>query len=162
MFYIQELNKYKIKFNPLIINDIKNEVFVKIPLWFSIPIQANVLVTIGKSQIELMPMKNENLEAHILHINRKMSFSPQLNQSITFGRDPNCTIAFEKDNTISKQNTIIYYDVIRSSWMIKDGTENKPSSNGSWILGHASFQIYSEMEIVIGNNKLKFVKYEKS
>jgi hypothetical protein len=48
------------------------------------------------------------------------------------GRDSKCNINFPGDKSFSKTQLSIKYDSLSKSWILKDGIDNKPSTNGTW------------------------------
>lgn len=51
---------------------------------------------------------------------------------VTIGRDSKCNIYFNGDKAFSKIQTTFFYDKDLKVWKIKDGQEDKPSTNGTW------------------------------
>lgn len=51
---------------------------------------------------------------------------------ITIGRDSKCNIIFNGDKAFSKIQTTFIYDKDLKVWRIKDGNQDKPSTNGTW------------------------------
>ena len=50
------------------------------------------------------------------------------------GRDSKCTIPFPGDKSFSKTQLTIKYDNTLKTWILKDGFEDKPSTNGTWYI----------------------------
>jgi len=48
------------------------------------------------------------------------------------GRSPNCDIRIE-DELLSKMQATVVYDSKIGMWVIIDGFEGKPSTNGTWL-----------------------------
>lgn len=51
---------------------------------------------------------------------------------VSIGRDSKCSIFFSGDKAFSKVQTTFIYDIDLKFWRIKDGSEDKPSTNGTW------------------------------
>lgn len=51
---------------------------------------------------------------------------------ITIGRDSKCNVFFNGDKAFSKIQTTFIYDKDLKVWRIKDGSQDKPSTNGTW------------------------------
>lgn len=51
---------------------------------------------------------------------------------VTIGRDSKCNINFNGDKAFSKIQTTFTYDKDLKVWTIKDGSQDKPSTNGTW------------------------------
>jgi hypothetical protein len=51
---------------------------------------------------------------------------------ITIGRHKSCKLVLDHDNTLSRINTLIYYHKGLDKWIVKDGHDGVPSTNGTW------------------------------
>ena len=51
---------------------------------------------------------------------------------VTIGRDSKCNIYFNGDKAFSKIQTTFIFDKDMKVWKIKDGSEDKSSTNGTW------------------------------
>lgn len=92
------------------------------------------LIKIPKIRIELRRAESSKTEEFLFSIN---------DFKITIGRSSICDIQCF-DQSISKVHTTIFYCTSSRKWIILDGHENKPSSNGNWILVHT--QLSCELE----------------
>jgi hypothetical protein len=59
---------------------------------------------------------------------------------IKIGRHNNCEICIE-DSTLSKYQAHIIY-VPEKGWVLVDGYESKPSTNGTWLYISEPFEVY--------------------
>ncbi len=59
---------------------------------------------------------------------------------VRIGRLNVCEITIE-DNSLSKFQSAITYDPARG-WMLQDGYEGRPSTNGTWLYLSDAFEIY--------------------
>lgn len=77
-------------------------------------------------KLEILRLANKNLP-------NSEKFTFDISQEIvTIGRDSKCNIYFNGDKAFSKIQTTFTYDRDMKCWKIKDGTEDKPSTNGTW------------------------------
>lgn len=68
---------------------------------------------------------------------------------ITIGRSHECSIAFKEGNLSRVQCRI---DFIDDKWIIKDGTGQKPSTNGTWLFAGEEEKIYDKMIFKAGQS----------
>lgn len=73
------------------------------------------------------------------------TFSIEYDRLITIGRDTQCTIPFADNRSLSKIHCSFYYNKKDKVWFLQDGAENKPSTNGVWMVPKKSFKIYDGM-----------------
>jgi hypothetical protein len=48
------------------------------------------------------------------------------------GRDNKCAISFPGDKSFSKIQLTIKYNNLTKTWILIDGIDDKPSTNGTW------------------------------
>lgn len=60
------------------------------------------------------------------------------------GRSPNCDIRVD-DELLSKMQATVYYDQIIESWVLEDGYDTKPSTNGTWLYLNEEMPVKSGM-----------------
>ena len=60
------------------------------------------------------------------------------------GRTPECDIRIN-DKLLSKSQASIAFQPDDSSWVLSDGCNNKPSTNGTWLYLNENFEMYSGM-----------------
>ena len=68
---------------------------------------------------------------------------------ITIGRDKKSTMSYPNDKSFSKVHATIYFNTEINEWEIKDGTEEKSSTNGVWVIPKHSLEIYDNMTFKI-------------
>ena len=75
---------------------------------------------------------------------------------ITFGRDSKCNFNINLNNISKIQTTffITSFAFEDNVWVIYDGGENNPSTNGTWIFLEDFFKIFDQMTFKAG--KLMF------
>jgi len=56
------------------------------------------------------------------------------------GRSPNCDIRID-DELLSKTQAHVYFDKNENAWVIMDGYQGKPSTNGTWLYVNEEHQI---------------------
>lgn len=65
-------------------------------------------------------------------------------KSIVIGRTPDCDIRIN-DKLLSKSQASIAFDPAHSSWILTDGFNNKPSTNGTWLYLNENFEMHTGM-----------------
>jgi len=93
------------------------------------------ILSISDYFFQLNPL-SEKLEIHRLAnkhlpVSEKYVFDSS-QEIVTIGRDSKCNIYFNGDKAFSKIQTTFVYDKDLKVWKIKDGTEDKTSTNGTW------------------------------
>ena len=78
-------------------------------------------------RLEINKLTNSELETA-----EKFVFYSVNQSTITIGRDSKCDISFIGDKSFSRIQTTIFFDKDLNIWRIKDGTNNNPSTNGTW------------------------------
>jgi pSer/pThr/pTyr-binding forkhead associated (FHA) protein len=73
---------------------------------------------------------------------------------IILGRGKDCKVRIES-TFLSKKHTTIEYNKEVRVWQIRDGDENKPSLNGTWLLLDTKHELKDENFIKIGNNVIR-------
>jgi len=58
---------------------------------------------------------------------------------------------------IAKVQATISYDSENKTWKLKDGSIEKPSTNGCWIYAIHSFEIHDNTIFQLGNSRFKIV-----
>lgn len=73
---------------------------------------------------------------------------------ITIGKGKNCDISFAEDKVLSRVHCTLCYD--RSNWIMKDGYNQKSSTNGTFLFCLKSFRIIDNMSIRILSSDIIF------
>ena len=123
-------------------------------------IKQKELISLGDTIFQITPIHNNFLE--IIHLekkkyntnNNKQIFEGKKNKIVTLGRSKVCDFSFPKDKSFSRIQTTIQFDDDNKNWNIVDGSENKCSTNGTWIFGTHSFLIKDEIMTEILNSKI--------
>jgi hypothetical protein len=84
--------------------------------------------------------------------NSKYLFDSNENDCVTIGRETKCTISFPNDKSFSKVHTTISYIPNKNYWLLKDGDNDKPSTNGTWIYASHSYEINDNTIFQFGNS----------
>ena len=66
------------------------------------------------------------------------------NKPIIIGRTPECDIRIN-DKLLSKSQASIAFAPDEASWVLTDGKDNKPSTNGTWLYLNENFSMHSGM-----------------
>ena len=81
---------------------------------------------------------------------------------ITIGRDKKCTMSYSSDKSFSKIHSTIYYNKSKEMWEIQDGTDEKTSTNGVWVIPKHSMEIFDNMNFkIMGCSKFVINLYNK-
>lgn len=75
------------------------------------------------------------------------------NNQITIGRSK-CSITVD-ENSLSKKHCTLYFCNERFCWIIKDGYDNKNSTNGTWLWVKHKLEINETTYIKITNSVIK-------
>ena len=145
--------------------------FIKLNVDYELVLKRREILSIGTSIFQFTPLDGDNLEINILamqnmshtinsnnsdeSIEPKRFFSGYNTPQITIGRNEECTYCFKNDKSYSRVQTTIRYE--DEHWVIRDGSKEKPSTNGTWVFGLHSFVIKDEMVVEVLNAKLRFV-----
>ena len=78
------------------------------------------------------------------------TFTPE-DSPIRIGRMTDCRIRFE-DTSLSRYHCALHYD---KTWMIYDGDQEKPSTNGTWLFAEQFFEIFDGMTFKVGETLLR-------
>lgn len=92
-------------------------------------------------QLQVATLKYSNSSIY------KISTFPKTKKKITIGRDPSCTLRVDKNNDVfSKIHITAEYKEEEKSWVVYDGTEAKPSTNGVWLFVQKPYKITSNTQ----------------
>lgn len=125
---------------------------IKLRSEYFLPLLKKEIILLDELYFQLIPHSDGKLEMINLGMARvsenkkeaeicnKYIFEKNEYKTVTIGRDPKCTVSFPGDKSFSKIHTTIEYDIDKSYWKIKDGSD-KPSTNGTWLFANHSFEI---------------------
>lgn len=65
-------------------------------------------------------------------------------KAIIIGRTPDCDIKIN-DKLLSKSQANISFDAEQQAWVLTDGFNNKPSTNGTWLYLNENFEMKNGM-----------------
>ena len=169
VFYREETKSYFIKFSDN--NSINKEIFLHIRGNMFIPIKQTEVIFFGKVILELKPNykkgnisiinltqtdTNNNIQ---LQTNKNISnFNLKNKQLITIGRNNNCDVIVNGEG-VSKIQCTLKYSQEQKIWILQDGTDDKQSYNGTWVVANHSYPLYNDMEIEIMSNTIKVNYY---
>ena len=105
----------------------------------------------GKLEILIINGNSDNKANAAL---KKECYDPNEINSVTVGRDKAATI-YLKDKGFSKIHTSFLWNWVKKFWELKDGNEEQPSTNGTWIYAESSYEICDDTVIEVGSSKLR-------
>ena len=165
VYYKPETLTYYIKFGDKA--KINEDMAIHLKGNMSIPINHSEMIYFGKELFQLRP-DNKNGTITIINLSEKAKhkikkdytyeFSYK-NVNITIGRGEQCDISLRDcESDISKiQCTVSYSN--EKVWMIRDGYEDKESTNGTWLIAAHSYPLYDNMEIEVFSSLIKVNYY---
>lgn len=128
--------------------------FIKLDSNYSLVLEHNEIISAGNTLFQIAIINENNLEITDLSNNKeKRVFTSESEGAITIGRNAKCTYAFANNKHFSRIQTSIVYNKQSNQWTIIDGSEEKPSTNGTWVFGTHSFLIKNKMTIEILSSK---------
>lgn len=161
IYYRQESKDYHIKFSEDI-GEANNEIYLHIYGNMEIPLNKSEILFLGKILLQIIP-NNKNNTIKLINLNEEdKSVSTKIFNSttkeITLGRSNQCSFCLENETDISKIQCTIYYNTQRKAWVLIDGSKEKKSTNGSWLIASHSYPLYDDIELEIFSNSIK-IKY---
>jgi hypothetical protein len=117
---------------------------------------------IGQTVFHIIPnpfKKNDNNEVSLLKVvihnetNQIGKINPteylfQKDKSpVTIGRKQTCSIPIES-TLLSKIHCSVIFNTTTNCWEIMDGSEGKPSTNGTWIWVNSKYELNEEVTLV--------------
>ena len=166
LYFMKGVNSYNINFNQKITNTSREsskefinnyKSFIKITNEYPLKILSKEILQIGKTIIEINPMSNGLLSITNLSNNNFKSIYHPDQKEITFGRSSKCNIFLPEEKEISKIQATFDYISAFSCWFLKDGHENKPSTNGTWLYALNEYPLYNKMNVRIDDNQVEFI-----
>ncbi len=167
IFFRKENQKFYIKSNPEH-KHLSGNVIVKLNHNTNFPIVKNQKVLISEHLLDVSPENEGRLQLIVINGNsdkkensvlKKISFDPNETKKVTVGRDKSAIVCL-KDNGFSKIHSTFLFDANKKIWELRDGTDYKPSTNGTWIYAESSYEICDNMVIEVGTSKLKINLFE--
>lgn len=142
-------------------------VIVKLNPNLRYPITKNQKILLSEHLFDVTPIADGKMEIIVINGNadnkdnsvKRLTFDSRKTTIVTVGRDKVCTISL-KDKGFSKVHSTFLWNPHKKIWEIKDGTEEKPSTNGTWIYAESSFEIVDDTIIEVGSSKLKINVFE--
>ena len=67
-----------------------------------------------------------------------------IEKSITIGRTPDCNIRIN-DKLLSKCQSSVLFSPEQEAWILTDGVNGKPSTNGTWLYLNENYQMHNGM-----------------
>lgn len=134
--------------------------FIQLNSDYELKIKKREMLSIGNCIFLFIP-KNNTLEVQCFsdkekHINIPTKVFYPTDKMITIGREKSCTYAFSENKSFSRVQTRIIYDVDKDIWIVKDGSDTKPSTNGTWLFGVHDFEIKNDLLVEILASKIRF------
>ncbi len=149
---------------------LSGNLIVRLSTNMNFPITKNKKILISEHLFDVSPKADGKLEILVINGNsenkansilKKECFDPKEIQLVTVGRDKSATI-FLKDKGFSKIHTSFLWNRVKKFWELKDGNEEKPSTNGTWIYAESSYEIFDDTLIEVGSSKLKINLFENN
>lgn len=166
IYFMKGVNSYTINFNQKINDTLQESAkkfiqnyksFIKISNEYPLKILNKEIIQIGKTIIEINSMPNGLLSVTNLSNNNFNTFYHPNQKEITIGRSNKCNIFLPEEKEISKVQCTLDYISAFSCWFLKDGHENKPSSNGTWLFALNEYPLYNKMNVRIDDNQVEFI-----
>lgn len=150
IYYRKEQKKYFIRTYKDQLSNGLSVLLIKIKTNYSI--NRTELFMIGDLFFVILP-KNNELKLKKLSCKRspeELNRSFTISQApLTIGRDKSCEISFHSDKAFSKIHCTFYFDQMKKEWVIKDGIDNKQSTNGVWVIPKHSLEIFDKLTFKI-------------
>jgi hypothetical protein len=160
IFYRKDTNKYYLK--SYRDKTHKGNIHIKIDSNTEFSIIKKEILFLSETYFQITPLENNQIEVQNLgkfnNDNEALKYVFDTNEYkfVTIGRDSNCSLSYPDDKSFSKIQATLNYDHDKKCWKIRDGSINKPSTNGCWIYATHSYEIYDNFLFsVIGNAYLK-------
>lgn len=165
VYYKPETLTYYIKFSDKA--KINEDMAIHLKGNMSIPINHSEMIYFGKELFQLRP-DNKKGTITIINLSEKAKYKQKKdytyefsykNVNITIGRGEQCDISLKDcESDISKiQCTVSYSN--EKIWMIRDGYEDKESTNGTWLIAAHSYPLFDNMEIELFSSLIKVNYY---
>ncbi len=159
IYYRKDVNKFFLKCYRDKIHT--GQIHIKIDSNTEYVINKKEIVLLSETYFQLTPHSDGRLEIQNLGSSNKDDnssktiFDPSEYSSVSIGRDKKCTMPYPNDKSFSKVQTTLKFDSSKNLWKLKDGTADKPSTNGCWIYATHSFEITDLTIFQFGNSKFR-------
>ena len=164
-YYVKESNSYNINFyhktiptqseKPLMFYE-SYLMFIQVDHIIPVKLLLKEVIKIGDIIFEFIPITGGLLTVvNVTDNNSKLIFHPQ-DKQITIGRSEECVIRFESEKNISKVQVTIDYVVKCGCWFLKDGNEEKASTNGTMLYAINEYPLYDGLIACIDNKPIQF------
>lgn len=132
------------------------QLFLKVSHDFPVKITSKEVIKIGDLVLELIPLQEGLLNVvNVSNKNAKVVFHPD-KKIVTIGRGMECNLCFEEEKNISKLQATLNYLSTFGCWCLKDGDEEKESTNGTWLYALNEYPLFDGMMIAVKNEQLEF------
>ncbi len=160
IYYKKDVNKFYLKsYRDKLFT---GQIHIKVDPKLEYTISKKEIVLLSENYFQITPAPSglieiQNLGASNVRENDtgKFTYDPDEIKNITIGRDKKCTISYSGDKSFSKVQASISYDSENKNWKLKDGSIEKPSTNGCWIYAIHSFEIHDNTIFQLGNSRFK-------
>ena len=130
--------------------------FIQVDHIIPVKLLLKEVIKIGDIIFEFIPITGGLLTVvNVTDNNSKLIFHPQ-DKQITIGRSEECVIRFESEKNISKVQVTIDYVVKCGCWFLKDGNEEKASTNGTMLYAINEYPLYDGLIACIDNKPIQF------
>jgi hypothetical protein len=96
----------------------------------------------NESQLTILKLSCKRSPEEEKYIFNSSDYLSDSAKPITIGRDKKCQIVYVNDKSFSKIHSSIIYNKNIKKWEIIDGTYEKNSTNGVWVIPKHSHEIY--------------------
>lgn len=153
IYYKKQVKKYYIRTYKEQLDNGLSVLLVKIKKTF--PIKLKEIFMIGdlffvfkvrtienESQLTILKLSCKRSPEEEKYIFNSSDYLSDSAKPITIGRDKKCQIVYVNDKSFSKIHSSIIYNKNIKKWEIIDGTYEKNSTNGVWVIPKHSHEIY--------------------
>jgi hypothetical protein len=170
IYYKKETNCYYIRGYREKANSISELILIKLNQHCELPLVKKEIIAMGDHYFHVNPTSECRLEIQNLGSSKELSNSNNNNsphshnkyifevneyKTVTIGRDPKCTISFVGDKAFSKCQITFTYDSANKVWKVRDGSDEKESTNGTWIFATHSYEIQNNFVFRVGRSRVK-------
>ena len=160
IYYVKESSSYMINFYHNFGNNNLSfykgyQLFSKVSHDFPVKITSKEVIKIGDLVLELIPLQEGLLNVvNVSNKNAKVVFHPD-KKKVTIGRGRECNLCSEEEKNISKIQATLNYLSTFGCWCLKDGDEEKESTNGTWLYALNEYPLFDGMMIAVKNEQLE-------
>ena len=91
---------------------------------------------------------------NVTNKNANVIFHPD-KKEVKIGRGKECNLCFEEEKSLSKIQTTLNYLNTFQCWSLKDGDDEKESTNGTWLYALNEYLLFDGMTIAVETQLLE-------